>query len=128
MSIIFPYQNYNNMSLQEEINRVQSIMGIISEDSVLRFKRILPEVDSIVEYALKNHGYRPNNFCVVFYDSNSFINTVISEVADRLYNMYYSNLDDGEKEWANIYNMIVEYIEKQHSQKIKNYWSSLCNG
>lgn len=102
-------------------------MGLLKEDESIRFRRFVPIIDSQVDKMLIYPPGSDESFCSIYYDPQSFLNKITSEVAESLYYSVYSHLDDGEKTWAEIYNLIVDYVEKEHKAKIYDHWYKECH-
>lgn len=121
------------MNLNEDIDRIKQVMGIITESNTIRFRRHIPFVEEIVQNYIKSFGgekpfagITKGSFCDVFRDSKSFVTTAVSEVAERLYYAYYYDFSDESNEWSEMYRMVDNYVKKRYGNDLTIFWETYC--
>ena len=115
----------DSMNLQENISRIKQVMGI-NESYTNRLRRLLHRVDFLVDHVIQYPDYDDDEFCSVFKSARSFFNYVISETIESMYYSHFEDVDDLSDEWTAVYNMMWEYVDKTHGDKIREYWLSKC--
>lgn len=113
------------MNLQESIDKSRQMMGLIKESSELKLRRILGQIDDLINYGLNTH-YAPKKICGLYKNKYELVDVVSEWVVERMYYEHFGNLDDNGEEWGKIYHMINQYIEDNHSERIKENFSEDC--
>lgn len=113
------------MNLQENISRIKQVMGI-NESYTNRLRRLLHRVDFLVDHIIQYPDYGDEHFCDIFSSALPYFNYVTAEINESLYNSYFEDVDDLSDEWEEIYNMMREYVDKTHGDKIREHWLSKC--
>ena len=106
------------MNLQEQISRIQSMMGLINE-SELTFLRRKHIIKGLIDYGIK--VILDNNICD--YDAGSFLEEVQWQVTDKFEKLSLpKDLDVGiVHDWVE--NNFSDYIEKEYYK----YEDIMCN-
>jgi hypothetical protein len=108
------------MSLQEQIRR------ILKEETNMNIylRRRLGIIDNGFHRLMKE-VYTPDNLCWHL-SGEDLLEHVIQSVINFMYFNHFSNLDDDEKLWNEIYNDIENYIKDKYGEKIKEYYHINC--
>jgi hypothetical protein len=112
------------MNLQENIDRIKQMMGILNENNELRLRRLLSVIDDLVEYCL-NDIYTPKKVCEHYINSYELVDVIAAWIVERMFNRYF-DIDDTSKEWEKIHDMINQYIQEHHSERIQNHYFESC--
>ena len=92
-------------------------------DNNLRVLRRLHAVDELVDLRLK----KPFTFDICDNrDKGWLLNFIVESVNEDMYYTYFSDLNDDEKEWHKVWNMINDYITIVHSKKIFDFYNRRC--
>ena len=107
--------NYYNMNLQENINRIKQVMGVINESQYSNnLKRRVYILDSLIDNLL------PNMYPCDFDNEDDFFTGVYHELRHLIEDEQYGleNLDRKD---------MIEYIYQNRQDEIREYYNERCN-
>jgi hypothetical protein len=91
----------------------------------LKLLRRTHYVDELVKKKLdKYHNSYYFNICD--YDLQQFIQIVGEGIIENMYFQHFGDIDDNSKEWDDIYNVLVKYIESVHMDTIIDFYNEHC--
>jgi hypothetical protein len=102
------------------------MMGLINEDSSNRIRRLLWAIDELVDYALDKILTSDIKICHNYKNSYELVDVIADFVVERMFNDYF-DMDDTSKEWEKIHDMINQYIQDNHSERIQNRYFENCD-
>lgn len=111
------------MNLHEQINRIQSMMGV-NESHLTSLKRRLEQLDEDVESIIES--YNSDMICS-FENSKIFLEDITETAIESMYYIYFSDIDDESDEWELYYGMI-DYISKKYGERIDKIYQTNCGG
>lgn len=121
--MIYNKYKYNQylylMNLQENILRIKEVMGLINENDINRLKRRFNTIDELIKLALKSTLKRR-----FIENENEFIEIIKNDVVETMYYDHFADLDDGGKEWGEVYHLICDYIDKVHKDRLIDIYKS----
>lgn len=90
----------------------------------LQLSRRLAHID---EFMLNNALVKSRRIPgICLYDSRKFLDAVIAEICEMMYDFFFSNLDDLSPEWSMLYDMIDEYVRTNHGRDIAKFYKRMC--
>jgi len=106
----------------------ESIQKTIKEESKvpIKVRRRLNDIDWNVEFATKQVVRKYGNPCKL--SLSYFIDEVVEDVINSLYWDNFSDMEDNsnENEWVITYHFLVDYIENNFGDKLKQYYHINC--
>ena len=108
------------MNLQETIKK------ILKEETNtnIRLRRRMVALDNEFHRLMKE-VYTPDNLCWHL-SGEDLLEHVLQSVINFMYFKYFSNLNDDEKLWNEMYDDIIEHIKDKNGEKIIEYYHVNC--
>ena len=102
------------------------IKKILKEEtnSLISLRRRLDHIDGLVAYGM----HRPFSLTrpCDYKNYSDYQDAISYWISERMYYDYFSYLDDNGEEWRLIYENIFDYIDKKHSENMKQYFEDEC--
>lgn len=111
------------MNLQEDIDRIKEVMGVLNEDWETSFKRRIHNIDGLIPLMV-DYYKKTVNTCKV--DEEIFIEDITYNTIDHMYWTYFSNIEDDTDEWTQMFRAMEKYIEDNFSEELRNDYRSHC--
>lgn len=89
-----------------------------------KLRRRLDGLDSGINYLL--HTYYTNKDICERYVYDEYVQVVSDAIAERMYYVYFSDLDDTGEEWYEIYTGIMNYIESKWEDRLIGIYNRTC--
>ena len=111
------------MNLQEQIDRIQEMMGLNESNLLAAAQRRISNVDDLIFLSadLVNLQY---SMCTI--NEDEFIETTISKTLDTIYWDYFDNVDESSPEWGEAYRMMEKYAKDKYGERLRLMHQYTC--
>lgn len=111
------------MNLQEQVNRIQEMMGLNEANLLVAAQRRIRNVDELIFVSADevNHQY---SMCEI--DEDDFIDATISKTVDTIYWDYFSDVSNSSPEWGGAYKMMEKYARDKYGEKLRLMHQYVC--
>ena len=118
------YEESTGITIKEDITRVKPIMEIIEKNHIRQLVRRFGIIDGLVTYGM----HRPYSLVKPcnYKNYDEYFESISYWICQSMYYDYFSYLDDSGKEWGEVFNLIVEYIDRNHGEDLRQYFEDSC--
>ena len=111
------------MNLQEQIDRIQEMMGLNESNLLAAVQRRISNVDDLIFLSADevNHQY---SMCEI--DEDDFIETTISKTLNTIYWDYFDSVDESSPEWGEAYRMMEKYAKDKYGERLRLMHQYVC--
>jgi hypothetical protein len=111
------------MNLQEQIDRMQEMMGLNESNLLVAVQRRIRNVDDLIFPSADEVNFQ-YSMCEI--DDDDFIDATISKTLDTIYWDYFSGVDDSSPEWGEAYRMMEKYARDKYGEKLRLIHQYTC--
>jgi hypothetical protein len=111
------------MNLQEQVNRIQEMMGLNESNFLSAVQRRIRNVDELIFVSADEVNVQ-YSMCEI--DEDDFIDATISKTLNTIYWDYFSDVSDSSPEWGEAYKMMEEYARDKYSEKLRLMHQYVC--
>jgi hypothetical protein len=112
------------MNLQEQISRIQEVMGLNETNLLVAAQRRIRNVDDLILTSADEVNLQ-YSMCEI--DDDYFIDATISKTLDTIYWDYFSSVDDSSPEWGEAYKMMEKYARDKYGEKLRLMHQHVCS-
>ena len=112
-----------NMNLQEQVNRIQEMMGLNESNLLAAVQRRISNVDDLIFLSADEVNIQ---YSICKIDEDEFIDTTISKTLDTIYWDYFSDVDDSSPKWGEAYRMMEKYAKDKYGEKLRLMHQYVC--
>jgi hypothetical protein len=94
-------------------------------ESVSAVKRRLYYIDDFYTFAT-NVIYKGEKICDLYTGHDMLLDVIANYIVEKMYNNYFSDIDDNSNEWEDMVIFIEKYIEHKYGDSVKEYWEKTC--
>lgn len=111
------------MKLQEDIDRIKEVMGILNEDLSNSFKRRFHNIDGLIPLVMREVKDRDS---ICKYTIENYVEAVTYNTIDHMYWNFFSSIDDDSEEWTEMFRAMEKYIFDKFGQDLRVDWQINC--
>jgi hypothetical protein len=111
------------MNLQEQVNRIQEMMGLNESNLLAAVQRRIRNVDELIFVSADEVNVQ---YSICKIDEDEFIDTTISKTLDTIYWDYFSDVDDSSPKWGEAYRMMEKYAKDKYGEKLRLMHQYVC--
>jgi len=111
------------MNLQEQVNRIQEMMGLNESNFLAAVQRRISNVDDLI-FVSANEVNVQYSMCEI--DEDDFIDATISKTLDTIYWDYFSDVSDSSPEWGEASKMMEKYARDKYGEKLRLMHQYVC--
>jgi hypothetical protein len=111
------------MNLQEQVNRIQEMMGLNEANFLAAVQRRIGNVDDLIFLSADEVNVQ---FSMCSIDEDDFIDATISKTLDTIYWDYFSDVSDSSPEWGEAYKMMEKYAKDKYAEKLRLMHQYVC--
>ena len=111
------------MNLQEQILRMQEMMGLNESNFLAAVQRRISNVDELI-FVSANEVNVQYSMCEI--DEDDFIDATISKTLDTIYWDYFSDVSDSSPEWGEASKMMEKYAKDKYGEKLRLMHQYVC--
>ena len=111
------------MNLQEQVNRIQEMMGLNESNLLAAVQRRISNVDDLI-FVSANEVNVQYSMCEI--DEDDFIDATISKTLDTIYWDYFSDVDNSSPEWGEAYKMMEKYAMDKYGERLRLMHQYVC--
>ena len=112
-----------NMNLQEQVNRIQEVMGLNESNFLSAVQRRLRNVDELIFVSADEVNVQ-YSMCEI--DEDEFIDATISKTLDTIYWDYFSDVKSSSPEWGEAYKMMEKYAMDKYGERLRHMHQYTC--
>jgi hypothetical protein len=111
------------MNLQEQILRIQEMMGLNESNFLAAVQRRISNVDDLI-FVSANEVNVQYSMCEI--DEDDFIDATISKTLNTIYWDYFSDVSDSSPEWGEASKMMEKYAKDKYGEKLRLMHQYVC--
>jgi len=111
------------MNLQEQVNRIQEMMGLNEANLLVAAQRRIRNVDELIFVSADEVNVQ---FSMCEIDEDDFIDATISKTLDTIYWDYFSDVSNSSPEWGEAYGMMEKYARDKYTEKLRLMHQYVC--
>ena len=111
------------MNLQEQVNRIQEMMGLNESNFLAAVQRRISNVDDLI-FVSANEVNVQYSMCEI--DEDDFIDATISKTLDTIYWDYFSDVSDSSPEWGEASKMMDKYARDKYGERLRLMHQYVC--
>ena len=111
------------MNLQEQVNRIQEMMGLNEANFLAAVQRRIRNVDELIFVSADEVNVQ-YSMCEI--DEDDFIDATISKTLDTIYWDYFSDVDNSSPEWSEASKMMEKYARDKYGEKLRLMHQYVC--
>jgi len=111
------------MNLQEQVNRIQEMMGLNESNFLSAVQRRIRNVDELIFVSADEVNVQ---FSMCEIDEDDFIDATISKTLNTIYWDYFSDVSDSSPEWGEASKMMDKYARDKYSEKLRLMHQYVC--
>ncbi len=111
------------MKLQEDIDRIKEVMGVINEDWKTSLKRRIHNIDELIPRIV---GQVKGFDSICKYSIDDYVDAVVYNTIEHMYWNFFADIDDDSKEWSEMYYAMERYIYDKFGQELRVDWYINC--
>jgi hypothetical protein len=111
------------MNLQEQVIRIQEMMGLNESNLLSAVQRRIRNVDELI-FVSADEVNLQYSMCEI--DDEDFVDATISKTLDTIYWDYFSDVDDSSPEWGEAYKMMDKYARDKYGEKLRLMHQYVC--
>jgi hypothetical protein len=111
------------MNLQEQILRIQDMMGLNESNFLAAVQRRISNVDELI-FVSANEVNVQYSMCEI--DEDDFIDATISKTLNTIYWDYFSDVSDSSPEWGEASKMMEKYAKDKYGEKLRLMHQYVC--
>ena len=111
------------MNLQEQVNRIQEMMGLNEANLLVAAQRRIRNVDELIFVSADEVNVQ-YSMCEI--DEDDFIDATISKTLDTIYWDYFSDVDNSSPEWSEASKMMEKYARDKYGEKLRLMHQYVC--
>ena len=111
------------MNLQEQIDRIQEMMGLNESNLLAAVQRRIGNVDDLIFLSADEVNVQYSR-CKI--DEDEFIETTISKTLDTIYWDYFSDVNNSSPEWGEAYRMMEKYAKDKYGERLRLMHQYTC--
>jgi hypothetical protein len=111
------------MNLQENINRIKEVMGVINEGWEILLKRRIHNIDELMSFIVGEVTDR-NDICE--WDVDEFLVAVAYSMINHMYWDFFGNIDEDSEEWSKMYKLMEKYIYDKFGEELRQGYHIIC--
>jgi hypothetical protein len=111
------------MNLQEQVNRIQEMMGLNESNFLSAVQRRIRNVDELIFVSADEVNVQ-YSMCEI--DEDDFIDATISKTLDTIYWDYFSDVSDSSPEWGEASKMMDKYARDKYGEKLRLMHQYVC--
>jgi hypothetical protein len=111
------------MNLQEQILRIQEMMGLNESNFLAAVQRRISNIDELI-FVSANEVNVQYSMCEI--DEDDFIDATISKTLNTIYWDYFSDVSDSSPEWGEASKMMDKYARDKYGEKLRLMHQYVC--
>ena len=111
------------MNLQEQVNRIQEMMGLNESNFLAAVQRRISNVDELI-FVSANEVNVQYSMCEI--DEDDFIDATISKTLNTIYWDYFSDVKSSSPEWGEASKMMEKYARDKYGEKLRLMHQYVC--
>jgi hypothetical protein len=111
------------MNLQEQILRIQDMMGLNESNFLAAVQRRISNIDELI-FVSANEVNVQYSMCEI--DEDDFIDATISKTLNTIYWDYFSDVSDSSPEWGEASKMMEKYAKDKYGEKLRLMHQYVC--
>jgi hypothetical protein len=111
------------MNLQEQILRIQEMMGLNESNFLAAVQRRISNIDELI-FVSANEVNVQYSMCEI--DEDDFIDATISKTLNTIYWDYFSDVSDSSPEWGEASKMMEKYARDKYGEKLRLMHQYVC--
>jgi hypothetical protein len=111
------------MNLQEQIDRIQEMMGLNESNLLAAVQRRISNVDDLIFLSADEVNLQ-YSMCTI--NEDEFIETTISKTLDTIYWDYFSDVNNSLPEWGEAYRMMEKYAKDKYGERLRLMHQYTC--
>jgi hypothetical protein len=111
------------MNLQEQVDRIQEMMGLNESNLLAAVQRRISNVDELI-FVSANEVNVQYSMCEI--DEDDFIDATISKTLNTIYWDYFSDVSDSSPEWGEASKMMEKYAKDKYGEKLRLMHQYVC--
>jgi hypothetical protein len=111
------------MNLQEQILRIQEMMGLNESNFLAAVQRRISNIDELI-FVSANEVNVQYSMCEI--DEDDFIDATISKTLNTIYWDYFSDVSDSSPEWGEASKMMEKYAKDKYGEKLRLMHQYVC--
>jgi len=111
------------MNLQEQVNRIQEMMGLNESNFLSAVQRRIRNVDELI-FPSADEVNVQYSICEI--DEDEFIEATISKTLDTIYWDYFSDVKSSSPEWGEASKMMDKYARDKYGEKLRLMHQYVC--
>jgi hypothetical protein len=111
------------MNLQEQILRIQEMMGLNESNFLAAVQRRISNIDELI-FVSANEVNVQYSMCEI--DEDDFIDATISKTLNTIYWDYFSDVKSSSPEWGEASKMMEKYARDKYGEKLRLMHQYVC--
>ena len=111
------------MNLQEQIDRIQEMMGLNESNLLAAVQRRISNVDDLIFLSADEVNVQ---YSICKIDEDEFIEATISKTLDTIYWDYFSDVNNSSPEWGKAYRMMGKYAKDKYGERLRLMHQYVC--
>jgi hypothetical protein len=111
------------MNLQEQVNRIQEMMGLNESNFLSAVQRRIRNVDELIFVSADEVNVQ---YSICEIDEDEFIEATISKTLDTIYWDYFSDVKSSSPEWGEASKIIEKYARDKYGEKLRLMHQYVC--
>jgi hypothetical protein len=111
------------MNLQEQIDRIQEMMGLNESNLLAAVQRRIGNVDDLIFLSADEVNVQ---YSICKIDEDEFIEATISKTLDTIYWDYFSDVNNSSPEWGEAYRMMEKYAKDKYGERLRLMHQYTC--
>ena len=111
------------MNLQEQIDRIQEMMGLNESNLLAAVQRRISNVDDLIFLSADEVNVQ---YSICKIDEDEFIEATISKTLDTIYWDYFSDVNNSSPEWGEAYRMMEKYSKDKYGERLRLMHQYTC--
>jgi len=111
------------MNLQEQIDRIQDMMGLNESNLLAAVQRRIGNVDDLIFLSADEVNVQ---YSICKIDEDEFIEATISKTLDTIYWDYFSDVNNSSPEWGKAYRMMEKYAKDKYGERLRLMHQYTC--
>jgi len=111
------------MNLQEQIDRIQEMMGLNESNLLAAVQRRISNVDDLIFLSADEVNVQ---YSICKIDEDEFIEATISKTLNTIYWDYFDSVDESSPEWGEAYRMMEKYAKDKYGERLRLMHQYVC--
>jgi hypothetical protein len=111
------------MNLQEQIDRIQEMMGLNESNLLAAVQRRIGNVDDLIFLSADEVNVQ---YSICKINEDEFIEATISKTLDTIYWDYFDSVDESSPEWGKAYRMMEKYAKDKYGERLRLMHQYVC--